>query len=173
MALRIGAFEEIQQEAPFSRFAQRNMEALLRAWRNGGVRGFAQAWDATFHSGWEDGRERQYPIRIIGDKGDCKERALEVLGAPDRQSRTAAEFWYLFYSLGDGWKWERHEQRAMTTAVRSSAFIIFGYSLALRGACISGSLGEAELENRGWRGQRLQDGTNAPGSEFVVAEFFG
>jgi hypothetical protein len=92
-----------------SRFAQRNMKALLRAWRNGGVRGFAQAWDATFHSGWEDGRERQYPIRIIGDKADCKERALEVLGAPDRQSRTAAEFWYLFYSLGDGWKWERHE----------------------------------------------------------------
>ncbi len=109
MALRIGVFEQIQQEPPFSRFAQKNMERLLQAWRDGGESGFAQVWDATFHPRWQDEREQQYPVRIIGERGDCEQRALEVLSASDKRSRTAAEFWYLFYTFGDGWKWEKHE----------------------------------------------------------------
>jgi hypothetical protein len=109
MALREGSFEEIQGEPPFSRFAQRNMEALLRAWKDRGEPGFTQVWDATFHANWQDEREHQYPIRIIGETGDCEERALEILGARDRESRAAAEFWYLFYTFGRDWEWIRHE----------------------------------------------------------------
>ncbi len=109
MALRIGEFEQIQREPPFSRFAQRNMEGLLLAWKGGGELRFAQVWDAIFHPGWEDEGEQQYPVRVIVDKGDCQQRAHEVLSAADPQYRTAAEFWYLFYTFGDGWKWERHE----------------------------------------------------------------
>lgn len=109
MALREGTFEEIQEEPPFSRFAQKNMEALLQAWRNQGEPGFARVWNAIFHPGWDDEREQQYPIRIIGETGDCEERALEILGARDRESRAAAEFWYLFYTFGQDWKWGRHE----------------------------------------------------------------
>jgi hypothetical protein len=109
MSLAEGSFEEIQEEPPFSRFAQKNMEALLQAWRDRGEPGFAQVWDAIFHPGWGDEREHQYPIRIIGETGDCEQRALEILGGRDRESRAAAEFWYLFYTLGQNWKWERHE----------------------------------------------------------------
>jgi len=86
MSLRRGTFEEIQQQAPFSRHAQRNMEALLRAWNGKGEAGFTQAWERTFAVGWDTAREPQEPIRIIGEGGDCQERALEVLGAPDRET---------------------------------------------------------------------------------------
>jgi hypothetical protein len=41
MSLRRGTFEEIQQQAPFSGHAQRNMIALLRAWNEDGEAGFA------------------------------------------------------------------------------------------------------------------------------------
>jgi hypothetical protein len=109
MALGEGTFEEIQEEPPFSRFAQRNMEALLQAWRDRSEPGFAEVWDATFHAGWQDEREHQYPIRIIGETGDCQERAFEIPGAHDRESGAAAEFWYLFYIFGQNWKWGRHE----------------------------------------------------------------
>jgi hypothetical protein len=108
MALRIGTFEQIQSEPPFSRFAQGNMKQLLQAWMDRGEPGFLRAWDLTFHPGWEE-REEQYPIRVIDAMGDCEQRALEVLSASDQQSRTAAEFWYLFYTFGESWKWERHE----------------------------------------------------------------
>jgi hypothetical protein len=110
MALRIGSFEEIQQEAPFSRFAQRNVQALLQAWRDRGEPGFAQVWDATFRPGWEDEGGRQYPIRIIsktGNTGDSEQSAIEIFGPRNRQSE--AEFWHLFYTFGEDWNWERHE----------------------------------------------------------------
>lgn len=107
MALRVGSFEEIQQEAPFSRFAQRNVQALLQAWRDRGEPGFTQVWDGVFRPGWEDEGERQYPIRIIGDTGDSEQSAIEIFGPRNRQ--TEAEFWHLFYTFGEDWNWERHE----------------------------------------------------------------
>ena len=48
-------------------------------------------------------RESQNPIRITGDVGDCEERALEVIGAPNRETRVAAEWWYLYHTLGNNW----------------------------------------------------------------------
>ena len=92
MSLRRGSFEEIQQEAPFSRHAQRNMKSLLRAWEENGEAGFARVWELVFRMGGEAAREPQEPIRIIGEGGDCQERALEVLGAPDWETRVAAEW---------------------------------------------------------------------------------
>lgn len=103
MALRRGTFEEIQQEAPFSRHAQQNMEDLLRAWKNKGEAGFSRAWEQAFPVGGEAVREPQDLIRIIGEVGDCEERALEVKGAPDRHIRVAAEWWYLYYTFGRNW----------------------------------------------------------------------
>jgi hypothetical protein len=85
------------------------MAGLLQAWRDGGEADLEQVWDAIFHPGWEDEREQQYPVRIVGDTGDCEQRALEVLSASDRQSRIAAEFWYLFYTFSEGWRYERQE----------------------------------------------------------------
>jgi len=103
MSLRRGTFEEIQQEAPFSRHAQRNMETQLRAWKDKGEAGFARAWEQAFPAGWETAREAQDPIRIAGEVGDCEERALEVKGAPDRHIRVAAEWWYLYHTFGSDW----------------------------------------------------------------------
>ena len=66
MALQRGTFEEIQQESPFSRHAQRNMDSLLRAWKEDGEAGFVRAWEAVFPVGWDATREPQDPIRIMG-----------------------------------------------------------------------------------------------------------
>jgi hypothetical protein len=104
MALQRGAFEEIQREAPFSRHAQRNMETLLRAWKEEGEAGFAQAWEKTFPVGGEGTRGPEEPIRIVGDGGDSPERALDVLGAPDQETRVAAEWWYKDYTFGQKWR---------------------------------------------------------------------
>jgi hypothetical protein len=104
MALQRGTFEEIQREAPFSRHAQRNMETLLRAWQEEGEAGFAQAWVKTFPVGWEGAREPEEPIRIVGDGGDSQERALDVVGAPDQETRVAAEWWYKDYTFGQEWR---------------------------------------------------------------------
>ena len=57
MALRRGTFEEIQQEAPFSRYAQRYMKALLRAWKNKGGGGI-RASVGTGVPCWVGGRAR-------------------------------------------------------------------------------------------------------------------
>jgi len=103
MCLRRGTFEQNQREAPFSRYAQRNMETLLRSWKEDGEAGYARAWERTFPAGCEAGREVQDPIRIVGEGGDCQERALEVVGAPDRETRAAAEWWYKFYTFGPDW----------------------------------------------------------------------
>uniref|UniRef100_Q027X6 Uncharacterized protein n=1 Tax=Solibacter usitatus (strain Ellin6076) TaxID=234267 RepID=Q027X6_SOLUE len=103
MALRGSSFEEIQEEAPFSRQAQRNMDALLSAWTRERETGYARVWDEIFHSGWEAARESQNPIQINGGAGDCEERALEVEGAPNRETRVAAEWWYLYHTFGSNW----------------------------------------------------------------------
>jgi hypothetical protein len=42
MALRWNIFADIQQEAPFSQHAQRNMDTLLRAWMENGETGKRQ-----------------------------------------------------------------------------------------------------------------------------------
>lgn len=104
MSLRRGTFEEIQREAPFLRHAQRNMESLLRAWMHQGETGYLQVWEEVFQPGWESAREPQNPIQIIGNVGDCEERALEVKGAPDGKTRVAAEWWYLYHTFGSNWK---------------------------------------------------------------------
>ena len=104
MALRWNIFADIQQEAPFSQHAQRNMDTLLRAWMENGEMGYARAWEQVFRPGWEALREPQQPIQIIGDTGDCEDRALEVKGAPDRETRVAAEWWHLYYTFGVAWK---------------------------------------------------------------------
>jgi hypothetical protein len=103
MSLQRGTFEEIQQESPFSRLAQHNMESLLRAWKKDREAGFALAWETAFRVGWEAAREAQDQIQIIGEGGDCEERALEVKGAPDRHTRVAAEWWYLYRTFGNNW----------------------------------------------------------------------
>lgn len=103
MALRRGTFEQIQREAPFSRQARRNMEVLLRAWREEAAAGFEQAWKRTFPAGWEAVRIPQEPIRIVGEGGESEERALETIDAPDREARVAAEWWYKFYTFGSDW----------------------------------------------------------------------
>jgi hypothetical protein len=103
MALHRGSFEEIQEESPFSRQAQHNMDALLRAWMQTGETGYARVWDEVFQPGWEAGREPQNPIQITGDVGDCEERALEVIGVPNRETRVAAEWWYLYHAFGSNW----------------------------------------------------------------------
>jgi hypothetical protein len=41
--------------------------------------------------------------RIVGDIGDCEQRALEVKGTPDQETRVAAEWWYLYYTLRHDW----------------------------------------------------------------------
>jgi hypothetical protein len=103
MALRRHTFEEIQLESPFSRLAQRNMRNLLRAWTEEGDAGFARAWEQIFQPGWEAAQEAPNPIRIIVDTGESEDRALEVTGAPDTETRVAAEYWYLYYTFGRGW----------------------------------------------------------------------
>ena len=45
----------------------------------------------------------QNSIRVVGATGDCEERALEVKGAPDRKTRVAAEWWYLYHTFRQGW----------------------------------------------------------------------
>jgi hypothetical protein len=104
MALHRGSFEEIQEQSPFRRQAQRNMDTLLRAWIQERETGYTRVWDEVFQQGWEAARESQKPIQIIGDVGDCEERALEVKGAPNRETRVAAEWWYLYHTFGSNWK---------------------------------------------------------------------
>jgi hypothetical protein len=104
MALHRGTFEEIQRYAPFSRPAQRNMETLLRAWKEEGESGFSHAWERTFPGGWERAQEPENPIRIVGDGGDSEVRALDVVGAPDQETRVAAEWWYKYYAFGTEWR---------------------------------------------------------------------
>lgn len=103
MALRRGDFQEIQREAPFSRNARHKMESLLRAWVEEGDAGFARVWERIFQPGWEAARGLESPIQIIGEIGDCRERALELKGTADRETRVAAEWWYLYYTFGRGW----------------------------------------------------------------------
>jgi hypothetical protein len=103
MAAGRNSFEEIQQEAPFSRYAQSNMDMLLRAWKEEAETGFARVWDQIFRSGWEAARVPQNPIQIIGSTGDSEERALEVNGAVNQKTRVAAEWWYLYYTFGHDW----------------------------------------------------------------------
>ena len=112
MAGRSGAFEEVQQQSPFSLAAQRNMNTLLRAWVNEGATGFARAWAEVFAPGWKAARSLQDPIRVVGEAGDCEERALEVRGAPDSETRVAAEWWYLYHTFGRSWKPEMHSTRS-------------------------------------------------------------
>jgi len=112
MASRSGTFEETQQQSPFSRAAQRNMDTLLHAWVNEGETGFARVRAEVFAPGWETARSAEDPIRVVGDTGDCEERALEVRGAPDSETRVAAEWWYLYHTLGRSWKPEMHSTRS-------------------------------------------------------------
>jgi len=111
MALRREGFEDIQQEAPFSRYALSNMLALARAWMEGGETGLLRKWADVFAPGWEAKRPRQEPVQIIVDTGDSEEHALEVRGAPDRKTRISAEYWYLFYTFGKSWKHGGHSTR--------------------------------------------------------------
>jgi hypothetical protein len=112
MAAQSGAFEEVQQQSPYSREAQRNMDTLLRAWVNEGEAGFARAWAEVFVPGWKTARGFQDPIRVVGETGDCEERAFEVIGAPDQATRVAAEWWFLYHTFGRSWKPEIHSTRS-------------------------------------------------------------
>jgi hypothetical protein len=53
--------------------------------------------------GREAAQAPEVPIRIIGEGGDCEERALEVIGAPNGETRAAAEWWYLYHTFGSNW----------------------------------------------------------------------
>jgi len=108
MALRRATFEEIQQESPFSTQARDNMGALMHGWAEAGEAGFEQAWDEIFRPGWDASRRPQDPIRVVGETGDCEDRALEIQGAPDQEARVAAEWWYLYYTFGQGWRQGMH-----------------------------------------------------------------
>lgn len=108
MALGRESFEHIQSEAPFSRDAQRKFEAMVRAWQDEGEEGVTRVWKNIFAPGSQKTKRSQLPIKIFGGPGDSEERALEVIGAPDQETRVAAEHWYLYYTYGRGWKWLMH-----------------------------------------------------------------
>ncbi len=104
MALRRGSFEEIQREAPFLDYANRNLLELVGAWTAGGKVEFASLWEKLFAPGWQDKMQHQEPILIAGSGGDSEENALETIGAPDQQTRVATEYWYLNFTFGKLWK---------------------------------------------------------------------
>lgn len=104
MTLRKDSFEDIQAEAPFRPHAYRNLQRLLTAHIESGDLGMEKAWQEIFPEGREVEPEKYQPIRVIGGNGESEETALEVIGAPDRETRVAAEWWYLRYQFG--WEWE-------------------------------------------------------------------
>ena len=108
MALRIGTFDEVQFEAPFRTFAQKNMEALTTAWKEGGDQKFTSTWEEIFYPGWQEALDAQTVIEIIGGSGESEAEALEVVGAPDGRTRVAAEYWWLRYRFGFQWTPEMH-----------------------------------------------------------------
>lgn len=108
MALRRESFEAIQSEAPFNRDTLLNFEALARAWQEAGEQGVTQKWNEIFAPGWQERRHSHAAVRVVGGPGDSEERALEVVGAPDRETRIAAEYWYLYYTYGRNWKGLMH-----------------------------------------------------------------
>jgi hypothetical protein len=87
------------------------MKTLMSAWAQGGEAEFLRKWAELFRPGSEATKPMQQPIRIAGDTGDCAERALEVIGAPDSNTRVSAEWWYLYYTFGRSWKPEVHSTR--------------------------------------------------------------
>jgi hypothetical protein len=104
MALRKDPFEVIQGEAPFRPHAQANMKRLLNAYIEGGDSGLDAAWAEVFSEDQEVQPADYQPIRVVGGNGKSKETALEVVGAPDQETRVAAEWWYLRYTFG--WAWQ-------------------------------------------------------------------
>jgi len=104
MALRKEPFEAIQGEAPFRLHAQTNMKRLLNAYMESGDSGFDETWPQVFSNDQEVQPADYQPIRVVGGGGESRETALEVVGAPDGETRVAAEWWYLRYTFG--WEWE-------------------------------------------------------------------
>jgi hypothetical protein len=100
MALRRESFEEIQDEAPFRQHAQQNLLRLLRAYVATGDSGMATAWHQVFPEGLEMRPATHQPVRVIENGGESADTALEVIGAPGRETRVAAEWWYLRYRFG-------------------------------------------------------------------------
>lgn len=84
------------------------MQSLLRAGVREGDEGFAREWSHSFPPGWKADRIAKSPVHIVVDTGDCEDRALKVVGAPDRETRVAAEWWYLYYTLGRSWEHGMH-----------------------------------------------------------------
>ncbi len=103
MALRRGSFEEIQDDAPFQRYALGNMISLTKAHTGEGV-DLDQVWNDCFAPGWQGRILRQEPIHILGFEGDSQENALEAIGAPDEETRVASEYWFLNFTFGKSWK---------------------------------------------------------------------
>lgn len=122
MALRKEPFEAIQGEAPFRPHAQANMKRLLNAYMNGGVSAFDDVWRQVFPDGQEVEPADYQPIRVVGGGGEARETALEVVGAPDQETRVAAEWWYLRYTFG--WEWEPGMHATTTKDANGNRFSV-------------------------------------------------
>jgi hypothetical protein len=79
------------------------MRRLLGAYAESGDGGLAAAWHETFPDNREVQPAGYEPIRVLGGGGESSESALEVVGAPDQETRVAAEWWYLRYRFGRDW----------------------------------------------------------------------
>jgi hypothetical protein len=99
------SFERIQEEPPFSEFAQENALRLHNAWLGAGDNGFRDEWKRIFTSDWKARAATQNVVTVQGGPGQSAETAI-VLNAPDVQTRVAAEHWYLYYTYGREWRLE-------------------------------------------------------------------
>ena len=121
MARRGGSFLEIQEEPPFSPPALSNLVALDRAWMAGGDEAYAAEWERLFSPGWEKRAPAQPFVRLSGGPGDCEETAY-IVHAPDRETRTCAQYWLLNYTYGrmdEAWVAEKQYLTAPDESGRS------------------------------------------------------
>jgi hypothetical protein len=105
MAMRKGTFESIQAEPPFSRFGRRTMNALLGAWLGGGEAELKGRWREMFGSASRARVQQENPIRVVVRSGDSREDAIQVL-TDYPEDKVNAEYWFLYYEYGRGWKCE-------------------------------------------------------------------
>lgn len=104
MERRQGTFEEIQRDAMFSRVALERLRALLPAWEAGGDAAASVIWERLFTDQPGEGWRTELPVRVTGGNGASEATAIQLLHTLDMETRVAAEWWFLRYSLPQGWQ---------------------------------------------------------------------